>query len=325
MQSFPVTLVAGAPGVGKTTWIYQQASLAQSAAYLNLGAENFPIDATYLSTECPQLTAIAVDELSEFLQRSDQSIPLFIELGFHIDPASLELPIEPDACRKIVIVQPLPSSPLTDSESQSRLQTSLEVLLPHASVELPQEQLQEQPNGEWKDWTIVISPISSMASLEGSLDHSLTAFPLPALAPSDPPQGATLQIRRSHLRGKILDGDSLETFWHELTHGAYGELQRAKGIFELVDGRALLLNYRAGYAAVEPLELALPRWLDGPPDRFSGLEVVGTQLDQPSIVQTLTDCCLEDAAIAYYQAQIRASQAASPEVSQSVSQGATVS
>ncbi|MBD2327076.1 hypothetical protein [Alkalinema sp. FACHB-956] len=317
MQSFPVTLVAGAPGVGKTTWIYQQASLAQSAAYLNLGAENFPIDTTYLSTECPQLTAIAVDELSEFLQRSDQSIPLFIELGFHIDPASLELPIEPDACRKILLVQSPQLSQSTDVESRSESQSQLLISSTKSSELLHQD----QQNDEWTGWTC----ISPVASPEDFLDHLPTeAYESSRLSIDLTPE-TTLQIRRSYLRGKILDGNSLETFWDELTHGAYGHLQRAKGIFELVDGRALLLNYRAGHAAVEPLELSLPRWLEGPPDRFSGLEVVGTQLDQPSIVQTLTDCCLEDAAIAYYQAQIRASQAASPEVSQSVSQGATVS
>ncbi|MGI0490468.1 hypothetical protein ACN4EG_01545 [Alkalinema pantanalense CENA528] len=309
MQSFPVTLVAGAPGVGKTTWIYQQASLVQSAAYLSLGSENFPIDATYLGTELPHLTAISVDGLSEFLRRSEQSIPLFIELGFHIDPASLELPIAPEACRKVLLVQPPQFSQSTDVESRSGFQSQLVASSANSSESLPQD----QQGCEWSGWTV----ISPMASPESLLENLPIAASESSRLSSDLTPETTLQIRRSHLRGKILDGNSLETFWHELTHGAYGELQRAKGIFELVDGRALLLNYRAGYAAVEPLELALPRWLDGPPDRFSGLEVVGMEVDQPSIVQTLTDCCLEDAAIAYYQAQIRASQG--------VPQGAIVS
>ena len=46
-----------------------------------------------------------------------------------------------------------------------------------------------------------------------------------------------LQIHRGVLTGEILDFDSLATFWLELTQGAYGEVVRAKGIFDLVDGQ----------------------------------------------------------------------------------------
>ncbi|NJR62287.1 MAG: hypothetical protein HC769_27775 [Cyanobacteria bacterium CRU_2_1] len=35
---------------------------------------------------------------------------------------------------------------------------------------------------------------------------------------------------RSVLSGQVLDPASLNTFWYELTHGAYGTVQRAKGI-----------------------------------------------------------------------------------------------
>ena len=46
-----------------------------------------------------------------------------------------------------------------------------------------------------------------------------------------------LQIHRGILTGEILDFDSLATFWLELTQGAYGEVVRAKGIFDLADGQ----------------------------------------------------------------------------------------
>ncbi|MCG9891481.1 MAG: GTP-binding protein [Thermosynechococcaceae cyanobacterium MS004] len=115
------------------------------------------------------------------------------------------------------------------------------------------------------------------------------------------------QIWRSPLTGQILDPASLDTFWHELTQGAYGAVHRAKGIFDLVDGRAFYFNYVAGLPNTQYVELKVPRWLKGRPERFSGLEVVGEGFDQASIASTLGDCGLEDDAIAYYQAQIKES------------------
>jgi hypothetical protein len=47
----------------------------------------------------------------------------------------------------------------------------------------------------------------------------------------------SLQIHRGVLTGEILDFDSLATFWLEMTQGAYGEVVRAKGIFDLEDGQ----------------------------------------------------------------------------------------
>jgi hypothetical protein len=43
---------------------------------------------------------------------------------------------------------------------------------------------------------------------------------------------------RSPLTSQVLDPASLDVLWYELTHGAYGNVQRAKGIFDLADGRA---------------------------------------------------------------------------------------
>ncbi|NJR48800.1 MAG: ATP-binding protein [Leptolyngbyaceae cyanobacterium CSU_1_3] len=59
--------MSGPPGVGKTTWIRQQVnSAAETAVYLNLGAENIPIDTTYLATEVAGLTVLPVEQLTDF-------------------------------------------------------------------------------------------------------------------------------------------------------------------------------------------------------------------------------------------------------------------
>ncbi|MGI0489147.1 GTP-binding protein [Pantanalinema rosaneae CENA516] len=110
---------------------------------------------------------------------------------------------------------------------------------------------------------------------------------------------------RSALSGQVLDPASLNTFWYELTNGAYGTVQRAKGIFDIADGRSLYFDFVAGLPATPHLELNLPLCLNGRPDRFSGIEVVGERLDQAAIVQTIKECCLEDHVIAYYQKQMR--------------------
>jgi hypothetical protein len=118
---------------------------------------------------------------------------------------------------------------------------------------------------------------------------------------------AATQVWRSPLTGQILDPASLDTFWYELIQGAYGAVHRAKGIFDLVDGRAFYFNSVAGLPKTQYVELKVPRCFEGRPERFSGIEVVGVDFDPKSIASTLIDCGLEDTAIAYYQAQIKES------------------
>lgn len=79
-----------------------------------------------------------------------------------------------------------------------------------------------------------------------------------------------------------------------------------KGIFEVADGQSLHFDFVAGLAETTYTELSLPRWLQGRPDRFSGVEAVGEQLNEAAILQTLKDCCLSEAAIFHYQQQIQA-------------------
>jgi G3E family GTPase len=105
--------------------------------------------------------------------------------------------------------------------------------------------------------------------------------------------------------GQIIDENSLEDFWYEITHGAYGEVVRAKGIFDVNDGRSLYCDFVAGVPQTGFLELDLPRYLEGRPQRFSGLEVAGKNLDEPALKATLSACCLSDSLISQYQQQVK--------------------
>ncbi|MBP5973488.1 GTP-binding protein [Brasilonema sp. CT11] len=115
----------------------------------------------------------------------------------------------------------------------------------------------------------------------------------------------TTQLWRVPTTGQVIDEDSLNEFWYEMTHGAYGQVSRAKGIFDVGDGRSLYADFVAGVPSTDFLELDLPRHLESRPQRFSGIEVSGQNLDEVAIGQTLEDCCLSDAAIWQYQQQVK--------------------
>jgi G3E family GTPase len=105
--------------------------------------------------------------------------------------------------------------------------------------------------------------------------------------------------------GQVIDENSLEDFWYEITHGAYGEVMRAKGIFDVNDGRSMYCDFAAGVCSTGFLELDLPRYLEGRPQRFSGLEISGKNLDEPALKSALSDCCLSDYLISQYQQQVK--------------------
>jgi hypothetical protein len=107
MQLLNITLVSGPPGAGKTTWIRQQVnSVAESSVYLTLGSGNTPIDATHLATEIPGLTVLSGEQLTDFLATPIAEYAVYLELGFHIDLASLILPDKMVDCRRVAILPP---------------------------------------------------------------------------------------------------------------------------------------------------------------------------------------------------------------------------
>lgn len=284
-----IILVAGFPGVGKTRWIQQhltnQADQPQSAVYLNLGQGMMPIDAIYLAAEVDNLEILTEEQLNEFLYHWQQYLgqdsrnsenssekffsidSLYIEIGFHIDPTSLTLPVEESLCHRVAVVPSgtNPENNLVEDESDNQRL--------------------------WQDWADTIVPGSPISDVD-DWQHSQP------------------QIIRSILTGQVIDGASLETFWYELIHGAYGKVQRAKGIFTPVDGRVLYLDFVAGFPKDTPgtsaTVLPLPPCTKGRPEQFSGIEIVGFNLDRAGIAQTLEYSSLDDQAIAYYQEQIQA-------------------
>ncbi|TVQ25012.1 MAG: GTP-binding protein [Leptolyngbya sp. DLM2.Bin15] len=139
-------------------------------------------------------------------------------------------------------------------------------------------------DSEWHGWADEVIPGNDMAIA----DH-----------PDLP------QIWRSPLTGQVFDPPSLDTVWNEIIGGAYGQVHRAKGIFEMPDGRAFHIDFVNGLPGSEYTELMIPRWLDGRPDRFSGIEVIGWTVDHEAIAQAIVDACLPDEAIAQYQQQVR--------------------
>jgi hypothetical protein len=82
-------------------------------------------------------------------------------------------------------------------------------------------------------------------------------------------------------------------------------VHRLKGIFELPDGRAFSVDFVQGLEGIAYRELPIPPWLEGRPDRPSGIEVIGGQLEQKTIAQAMLDSCLSAAAIDHYQEQYR--------------------
>jgi hypothetical protein len=82
-----------------------------------------------------------------------------------------------------------------------------------------------------------------------------------------------------------------------------GEVVRAKGIFNLVDGQTIFGNYLLSLPREDFTSLLLQHNSDI--NQFSGIEIFGKNLDNESIVRTLEDCCLPDNAINYYREQLQ--------------------
>ncbi|NEQ53678.1 MAG: GTP-binding protein [Leptolyngbya sp. SIO3F4] len=250
MQSFNLTLVAGPPGVGKTTWISQFLKDASSPLfYLYPGAEA-SVDLARIGYCFPWVSVISDDRAASVLSDLPDQAQVFIELGFHLDLGAAFLAALPG--RRIAITSP------------------------------------DLERSEWHDWADEVMP--------GNNSQAFDSDRLP-------------EIWKSPLTGQVFDPPSLDVVLNELTAGAYGQVQRLKGIFELPDGQAFYVDFVEGMPGIKYTSLELPHWLQGHPDRFSGLEIVGHNLDQKTIAQTVLTCCLADDVLFQYQRQYQQLQA----------------
>jgi hypothetical protein len=146
----------------------------------------------------------------------------------------------------------------------------------------------KSPETDWHHWTESDEVIVGV----GTAPESIT----------------NLQMQRALLSGEVFDPPSLDIFWQELIQGAYGSVQRAKAILNIADGQTFLFNFISGLEGSDYRALEVPLCLDGRPQEFSGLEVVGEGLDGAGITETLQDCFVADEMLAQYQAYLKTAQ-----------------
>ena len=241
-----ITVVAGPPGIGKTTWISQFLNAAGAPlGYLYPGAGAEAVDRLRVGYRFPLVSILEEDEAPALFTNLPASAQVYVELGFHLDLATL--PFNELPCRRVAIVPP------------------------------------DLAQSEWHDW-------ADEVVVGNKIESHTTALPT---------------LWRAPLTGQVFDPPSLDELLIELTEGAYGEVSRLKGIFELPDGRAFYVDFVTGMPGLEYTELKLPRWLDGRPSRPSGLEVLGVNLQQTPIKETLLVACLADEVLTHYQRQYR--------------------
>lgn len=262
-----VIAVAGPAGAGKTTWIRGQLRMLSEASG---GA--MPL--CYLA---PGVDEVPID--GSLLQLE---FPNLRVLQAGEESLLFELPVDTITFMELgFFIDLIGAAPLLNTFSAKRI-----AVLPADS-----------PQTEWHLWAeqVVVGRSASTS--------------------------AVAQLWQAECSGQVFDPPSLAVFWNELIRGGYGSVQRAKGIFELLEGVPVYLDF---VAELEPVEwtnaaavavvdeaidqgdLACDPCINGRPDRFSGIQVIGEMLDRPGIVQTLTDCCLDDELLAQQQVQIQA-------------------
>ncbi|NJM99988.1 MAG: GTP-binding protein [Phormidesmis sp. RL_2_1] len=169
----------------------------------------------------------------------------------------------------------------------------------HLSLELPS--LDEVPH---RKVAVINAHASTRVGWELWADEVVISSVLSSV---DISASANTDVWQASLQGQVLDPASLHTFWQELVQGAYGQMMRTKAVFELADGQAIYVDHLPRQETTYQ-DLPLPKWLEGRPQRFSGIEMVGQGLDKVAIASTLQDCCLTDATLASHQAALKQSQ-----------------
>ncbi len=156
--------------------------------------------------------------------------------------------------------------------------------------------------------SLVSAPIERIAFVPEQLQDSIwhgwadRVYGVPCPYPLE-----DIQLWRSPLTGEVFDPASLTELFGELSDGAYGDVYRCKGIFDITDGRYFYIDYVMGNEEIIYQELPMALWLSGRPQRFAGIEIFGSGLKGKAIGETLADCCLTEDAIYFYQNQIKQS------------------
>lgn len=287
MDKFKITVVAGASGAGKTTWIRSQlyktsqskpnqdtpnqttTSRAGNILLLTPGVGKTPIDSTHLACEFPQFKVFGDGQELDFIRSLGSADRAFIELGFYLELSAIAQILDKIPYRKVAVLK----SQSSDLESNDT---------------------------EYRNWA---DEVVKGVEIPSDSNH-----------PSNQQEIQPTQLWRVNLTGQVLDEDSLQEFWYEASQGAYGNITRVKGIFDVADGRSLYGDFVYGvpnhlggnnFPVNNFTELDVPRHLSGRPERFSGLEVVGNNFDEAGLKQTLSDCCLSDAMVGQYQQQVQ--------------------
>ncbi|NJN31360.1 MAG: hypothetical protein HC824_13745 [Synechococcales cyanobacterium RM1_1_8] len=201
-----LVVVAGAPGAGKTAWIVQQLQ----------------------QYEAPRQTPA--------------HRPLYCALG------GADIPLDAVFLgAQSLGVEVLPKADL--SRVAIALQAGRPVFLEiHGTIELDSLDLHSQLLAHWEAGSekpllerVAIVPEGWRCDdLESWSDRR---FPSPIAFPPPPSSPAPQQIWSLDLTGQVFDPPSLDLLWQELTGGAYGQVQRAKGIFCLADGSGFFFSF----------------------------------------------------------------------------------
>ena len=173
-----------------------------------------------------------------------------------------------------------------------------------ALIELPQYQPPAQAGLDGIDQRVILR----LEALQIKPDRHLHFGRNPELPLNDTLEFSALQSWSLGLDTCVWDPGSLSSFWFELVNGAYGDVYRAKALFNLPDGRAFFCNWIVSQEGSQFLPLQTSVKPYGRPERLSRLVVQGKDLVPAAIESTVSDCLLSDDVLEFQQAPLRQRQ-----------------